>query len=235
MTESRYDQKPPGDTANDLISLFQGDPDFVIPLNVRVGHLRVAKKGRLRSIELDGEPIGVLPRASDREPWREFVFDREGHSFVVAFSYAFRGLARPDAATTIEVFADGINLHDGRTLDQWRAGAPAPGAMPFVAQSGRRNGLPRVPGFPVLWRFWVVVVGLGAVAAIGRGQLYLIPATAVGWAGISAYLEFIHLTQNWALRRTDLSEGVRLGAVMGSMGFLVLVFVLAIAVIQGVH
>jgi hypothetical protein len=219
----------------DLVSQFQGDPEFVIPFGGRVAYLRVAKKGQLRTIELDGESIGEVPRASGQEPWREYAFDKEGHSFVVAFSYAFTGLARPDAATIVEVFAEGINLHDGRTLDQWRADAPAPGAMPFVSQSGRGNGIPGVPGFSVLWRIWIVVVGIVVAVEVVRGEPSMIPAVAVGWAAFAAYWEFIHLTQNWALRRTDLSEGVRLGAVMGAIGVPVIALLLGIAVIRGIR
>ena len=43
------------------------------------------------------------------------------------------------------------------------------------------------------------------------------------------------LTQDWALRRTDLSEGVRLGAVVGAFGVPVVVVVLGGAVVQGLH
>jgi hypothetical protein len=218
-----------GDTAKDLVSQFQGDPQFVLPLNGQPGYLRIAATGETRTIELDGEKIAEMRRATITEPWREFAFEREGHSFVVAFRFVFRGTQRPDASSIIEVFADDINLHDGRSLGQWRDEAPKPGEFPFLG----RNGLPRVAGFRVLWRGWAVVAVLLCAWQIVRGQSTLVPRSVALVGFFALWFEIIHLAQEWAMRRTDLGPVVRLGVVLATFPVGVLVLFVIVLVVQG--
>lgn len=194
---------------------FHPQAEFEVPLGGRIGRLSVATAGEIRGIELDGQRIGEIGRGSVNQPWREFEFDRNGQSFVVAFRYVFRGLARHDLGTSIEVFADGINLDDGRTLEQWRSEAPKPGDMPFLGGSDGSR-LPSIPGLMHLWRYWIVAVAVAAVLAILNRDPWMIARGAAALGLVVAWLESIHLVQRWALRRTDLSEGKRVGAVFGA-------------------
>jgi hypothetical protein len=119
------------DTARDLVSPHQGSPEWVVPLGDRDGHLLVSAKGRLRSITLDGMPVGEARAATADEPWVEFAFERNAHSFIVASRFG----PRP-RIFGLEVFADGIRgeAHDrsARGLD-WLPTSATPGDLSVVA------------------------------------------------------------------------------------------------------
>ena len=82
--------------------------------------------------------------------------------------------------------------------------------------------MPKVPGLPVLVRYWVVAAVFGVVIGVFRGDLRLTPVTAAGWGVATAWFELIHLAQGWALRRSDLGVGARLSVVMAALAVPVL-------------
>jgi putative lipase involved disintegration of autophagic bodies len=84
------------------------------------------------------------------------------------------------------------------------------------------QGLPRVPGFPILARAWVFYVAIGAALAAILGRLWAIPAIAVGVSVLIGWAEVIHLTEQWALRRTDLDDRLRLLIVIGAFAIPIL-------------
>jgi hypothetical protein len=151
------------DTARDLVSPYQGSPEWILPLGEKDGRLTIAKRGRLRSITLDGQVIGEIPAPDADRPWIEVPFERRGHAFVVASRFGPRpSRANAWPAAAMEVFADGINLHDGRSLDGWRASRQA--NDPLEVWIGFR--------LPPFRRFWLAWLGLGVLIVSSQWSAY---------------------------------------------------------------
>jgi hypothetical protein len=179
--------------------------NYSLTLDRHVCSLRVDRKGEQRAIELDGRDIAQMPRVTIREPWREFSFERAGHLFVVAFAFVWAGFGRADASTKVDLFADGISISDGRTLEEWRARVPKPGTMPG------EGGVLRIGGIRFIAGLWLLGVVLFAVLTPDKG---LTPRAAAFLLVPAAYFEALHLVQGWAHRRKDLGLGIRMSAIL---------------------
>jgi len=212
------------DTAQDLVSEHQGDPDFVVPLDGRVGYLRARRKGKSYLVELDDQMVGDLLRATVRDPWHPFALEREGHSFLVVSCCPDKGRVGVLPDSTIEVFADGINLHDGRTVDEWRRDTPGPRDPVAIFFS---NGIPRSTGLRIMFFGWAGLIALSGVPILLSGQ----PRPLLVLVGLAAWLGLNALTQRWVLRHQGLGDALRMGIVMSAsvVPFLAMLVVLSVA------
>jgi hypothetical protein len=68
-------------------------------------------------VEIDGQPLGGLPKPTPQRPWREAGFQFGGETVVVGLTWHF-----PVMQT--DVFVGGRSARDGRLLDAVRADAP---------------------------------------------------------------------------------------------------------------
>ena len=126
-----------------------------VPAGGHVGHLSVAERGVDRDIALDGVRVGTVPRAYVDEPWKEFEFVRDGHAIVVAEVIGLHPFASTgDKKSTAEVFVDGINLRDHKTLEEWREKSGWPLDHYDVAAGRGPRGLGRHAG----WRGFLIRV-----------------------------------------------------------------------------
>jgi hypothetical protein len=234
-------QMTPSDTAAEAkrISPRQGNPEWLIPLASGTGHLTVAKRGAKRAITLDGERIGEVRRWAADAPWSEFAFVRDGRAFVVATRYGPSERAvLHDQETTAEVFADGINLRDGRTLEDWRAEvSPAKDQIEDrIVRGGFRIG----GSYRSLLKIWLAAIVLVAIAALIKGRPDIVLGGVPLGGVLVLWLATNKAAQDWSLRHTERSMGLRrfvvwIGFVWILFAFFLLYVLIELASGRGLH
>ena len=219
------------DTARDLVSPFQGNPGWVIPSGKGDGHLLISKRGRVRTIELNGEAIGEIPAPNADEPWIEVAFENEGHALVVASRFGPRPSRRGNGPIAgMEVFADGINLHDGRGLDEWRADRKT--IDPLAVWLGVR-----LPPSRAIWPFWLGLACLLVLPALADGRPRLAARFVLTFALAAVPYGRAFAIQQWLYARKDMRVRLRvLGNValwIGLGGLLVAMTAISYAILPG--
>jgi hypothetical protein len=77
-----------------------------------------AAVGNSVAVELDGRPLGRLPKPTPQRPWRDAAFEVQGEAVLIGLTWHF-----PVMRT--DVFVGGRSVRDGRQVDAVRAAAPA--------------------------------------------------------------------------------------------------------------
>jgi hypothetical protein len=204
---------------------YASQPKWEVPVAGGIGFLSVAESGAVRVVTINGAVVGAVSRAQFATPWTEFAFERAGHRFVVAEVFGINRMApSEDENSTAELFVDGVNVRNHRTLDEWRLKSAHPIDRYAFATEVGWMGIGNHPGWEV------VLVLVGVVLAMGLLQGWSAPFLALGVAGavlVAAWLEGLAEIQDWLQAHHDWTVWRRMAIFAVSFA----VFVVPIAVL----
>ena len=171
-----------------------------------------AAVGKTVTVEIDGRPVGRLPKPTPQHPWREATYHIDDEAVLVGLTWHF-----PVMRT--DVFVDGRAVRDGRSIEIVRADAPAAlsnyetwfGAMFRTPFFGSRPRPPRA--WPVVVTacllVWVAAFALSpfppAFRPVGAGAL-LVSGLVLMLALVWSMLAFGQRVHRELLARPSLGE-----------------------------
>jgi hypothetical protein len=145
--------------------------------------------GRSVGVEVDGRPVGRIPKPTPQQPWREAALPIEGERVLVGLTWHF-------PVMRADVFVHGRSLLNGRPLEVSRADAPA-APTNYEVWIGGLFRMPFVGLRPHPPRSWpLVILACAAVWITGLVASPLPPAFRV-IAAVALFATGVVLVLGW--------------------------------------